>query len=330
MTDPARQVPALRVWVDPGCPWAWQTVRWLRDLRDRGVVRLTWQLFALEVNSSPPGTTFEDAAVKYGDALLALSLARAEGGDPGLEAYYVALGELLHDRGEEISPDLARSAADAAGMPGLLDRAIADPTLGDDVIEEYEQARELDVFGVPTLQLGDGPVMYGPIMPVAPDGDEALEWWRHVSWLLSRDDVYELKRWPRARRPSLCFVREKMDALMNDHVRRRDIWGDDPEERDASAVVEELLAEPGARRWHDHPSIIWVKAVGRFIARNGKRVAVTIAGFAVLLAGVALLVLPGPGWLLIFIGLGILSTEYVWARRLLMAANGRPSRPRTP
>ena len=78
MTDPSSgQSPTLRVWVDPGCPWAWQTVRWLRDLRDRGVVRLTWQLFALEVNSSPPGTTFQDAAVKYGDALLALSLARA-------------------------------------------------------------------------------------------------------------------------------------------------------------------------------------------------------------------------------------------------------------
>jgi uncharacterized protein (TIGR02611 family) len=47
---------------------------------------------------------------------------------------------------------------------------------------------------------------------------------------------------------------------------------------------------------------------------------VTIAGFAVLLAGIALLVLPGPGWLLIFIGLAILATEYVWAERLLAAA----------
>jgi hypothetical protein len=74
------------------------------------------------------------------------------------------------------------------------------------------------------------------------------------------------------------------------------------------------------RRWHDHPSIVWVKAVGRFIGRNGQRIAVTIAGFAVMLAGVALLVLPGPGWLLIFIGLGILSTEYLWARRLLAKA----------
>ena len=65
---------------------------------------------------------------------------------------------------------------------------------------------------------------------------------------------------------------------------------------------------------------MWTKAVGRFIGRNGQRIAVTVAGFAVLLAGVALLVLPGPGWLLIFVGLGILSTEYMWARRLLDTA----------
>ena len=108
---------------------------------------------------------------------------------------------------------------------------------------------------------------------------------------------------------------------MAEHPHRHDIWGDDPEERDASAVVEEFLADPViARRWHDHPSIIWVKAVGRFIGRNGQRIAVTIAGFVVLLAGVALLVLPGPGWVLIFAGLAILSTEYMWARRLLVKA----------
>ena len=111
---------------------------------------------------------------------------------------------------------------------------------------------------------------------------------------------------------------------MTENPRRDDVWGDDPEEADASAVVEELLAEPDSvRRWHDHPSITWVKAVGRFIGRNGKRVAVTIAGFAVLLAGVALLVLPGPGLLVIVAGLAILSTEYVWARRLLSKAKAK-------
>lgn len=111
---------------------------------------------------------------------------------------------------------------------------------------------------------------------------------------------------------------------MAEHPHRHDVWGDDPEERDASAVVEELLADPDiARRWHDHPSIVWVKAVGRFIGRNGQRIAVTIAGFVVLLAGVALLVLPGPGWVLIFAGLAILSTEYMWARRLLNTAKAK-------
>ena len=115
-----------------------------------------------------------------------------------------------------------------------------------------------------------------------------------------------------------------MTVPMSEHIHRHDVWGDDPEERDASEVVEELLAEPEmARRWHDHPSIVWTKAVGRFIGRNGKRIGITIAGFAVLLAGVVLLVLPGPGWLLIFAGLAILSTEYVWARRLLTTAKDK-------
>ena len=109
---------------------------------------------------------------------------------------------------------------------------------------------------------------------------------------------------------------------MDEHIGRRDVWGDDPEEVDASETVAELeVVEPeAASRWHDHPAFVPVKAVARFIQRSGKRVAVTIAGFAVLLAGIALLVLPGPGWLLIFIGLTILATEYVWAQRLLNAA----------
>jgi uncharacterized protein (TIGR02611 family) len=109
---------------------------------------------------------------------------------------------------------------------------------------------------------------------------------------------------------------------MSEQPRRREVWGDDPEEIDASATIAELGSiEPAVeRRWHDHPAFVPVKVVGRFIQRSGRRIAVTVAGFAVLLVGVALLVLPGPGWLLIFIGLAILATEYVWAERLLKTA----------
>jgi Putative transmembrane protein (PGPGW) len=44
---------------------------------------------------------------------------------------------------------------------------------------------------------------------------------------------------------------------------------------------------------------------------------VAIVGFIVTLLGFVMLVTPGPGWLMILLGLGLLSVEFVWARRLL-------------
>jgi uncharacterized protein (TIGR02611 family) len=47
------------------------------------------------------------------------------------------------------------------------------------------------------------------------------------------------------------------------------------------------------------------------------RVLFAIAGFTLLLGGVAMLVLPGPAFVVIPIGLAILSLEFTWAERLL-------------
>jgi uncharacterized protein (TIGR02611 family) len=48
-----------------------------------------------------------------------------------------------------------------------------------------------------------------------------------------------------------------------------------------------------------------------------RRVIVSVVGATVLLIGIALLVLPGPAFLVIPIGLAILATEYAWARHWL-------------
>jgi hypothetical protein len=74
---------------------------------------------------------------------------------------------------------------------------------------------------------------------------------------------------------------------------------------DAAATVQELPTAGGFRQ-------TW-----SFIRRSGRRIVVTIAGGAVLLAGVAMLVLPGPAIVVIPAGLAILATEYAWARRWL-------------
>lgn len=54
-----------------------------------------------------------------------------------------------------------------------------------------------------------------------------------------------------------------------------------------------------------------------------KRCAVTIVGAALLLVGAAMMVLPGPGILIIVAGLAVLATEYVWAQRLLRRAKSQ-------
>jgi predicted DsbA family dithiol-disulfide isomerase len=196
------EIPRVRLWIDPACPWAWQTALWVRDLRDRGMVTLEWKLFSLELNSSERDTPFWEASQRYGEAHVALILARQEGGDAVFESYYAAYGALRHDQGLEVEPALASKAAVDAGMPDLVERAVKDPGLADAVRDEYLAARELDVFGVPTLQLlPAGSVIYGPILPLAPSGDDAVAWWTHVRFALERSDLYELKRWPRDRRP---------------------------------------------------------------------------------------------------------------------------------
>lgn len=48
-----------------------------------------------------------------------------------------------------------------------------------------------------------------------------------------------------------------------------------------------------------------------------KRFFKILAGFTLLVAGAIMIVLPGPGWLTIGLGLALLAAEYMWARRLL-------------
>ena len=56
------------------------------------------------------------------------------------------------------------------------------------------------------------------------------------------------------------------------------------------------------------------------------RIAVTVLGVAVIAGGIVLLPLPGPGWVIIFAGLGLLATEYDRASRLLKYARRQVAR----
>ncbi|EME17549.1 hypothetical protein G419_19349 [Rhodococcus triatomae BKS 15-14] len=56
------------------------------------------------------------------------------------------------------------------------------------------------------------------------------------------------------------------------------------------------------------------------------RIAVGVIGTAVLAVGIIAIPYPGPGWLIVFAGLGILASEFAWAHRLLRFAKGKYDR----
>jgi uncharacterized protein (TIGR02611 family) len=72
-------------------------------------------------------------------------------------------------------------------------------------------------------------------------------------------------------------------------------------------------------RWVWYPFGVTV----RFMLQNGKRIAISVVGGLLVLAGLVFLVLPGPGFLLIIAGLAVLATEYVWAQRALNYAKDK-------
>ncbi|WP_338059175.1 TIGR02611 family protein [Streptomyces malaysiense] len=55
----------------------------------------------------------------------------------------------------------------------------------------------------------------------------------------------------------------------------------------------------------------------RRVLHRGWQAGVFAIGLAVVVAGVAMLALPGPGWVVIFAGMAIWATEFVWAQIVL-------------
>ncbi|MET9802091.1 TIGR02611 family protein [Streptomyces sp. NPDC006368] len=80
-------------------------------------------------------------------------------------------------------------------------------------------------------------------------------------------------------------------------------------------VTERATAEPGAEPELGSRAPDFIKA--RRTLHLSWQVGVFIVGLAVVGTGVVMLPLPGPGWLVIFAGMAIWATEFVWAQLVL-------------
>jgi uncharacterized protein (TIGR02611 family) len=111
------------------------------------------------------------------------------------------------------------------------------------------------------------------------------------------------------------------DAVEN---RASDAPDDDPTARDdrrtalgEPAPAGTLVEEPRPVRRQGRVSIALEIIRSNPTGRIALKIVVAISGALVVALGVALIPLPGPGWLIVIGGLGIWAVEFHWARRLL-------------
>jgi predicted DsbA family dithiol-disulfide isomerase len=188
----------IRFYFDPLCPWCYQTSRWARRLEELGVLEVDWRVFSLAiVNRGDEGRAAPDTW--SGPSLRTAIAVRATNGSAGVGAFYKALSDAHHQRGEDVADHgvIEGSLREAGLDSGLLETALAEPETWEAVQREHDEAVAAHgVFGVPTIVLdgGTGPQLFGPIITDIPDDSGAVELWQHFAWMARNPNVAEVKR----------------------------------------------------------------------------------------------------------------------------------------
>ena len=184
----------VRFYFDPTCPWAWQTAKWIREVEAVRDIGVDWRLFSLRLVNESVDDPLTDTSARSVPALRALALVGREHGSDAVGRLYVAIGERIHDREGDLSIDLLKEALAARISPRTVDRALADPGRPRGPRAAPRGRGRRPGFGVPTIVLPSGRGIFGPVVAVAPTGEDAGVLWDHVRWLAEYDGFFELKR----------------------------------------------------------------------------------------------------------------------------------------
>ena len=192
----------VELFVDPVCPYAWMTSRWLLHAAQVREVEPVYSVMSLSVLNEGRDV---DAGYRemlddsWGPARLAVAIDRAEGNE-AFARWYTAWGERFHVGGEN---EDRRATAIAALADADLQASLIDayaPVAGDETdlalraSHEGAISRVGDDVGTPVISFGEGTAYFGPVVSPAPRGEEAGKLLDALAALASIDGFYELKR----------------------------------------------------------------------------------------------------------------------------------------
>jgi len=191
------------LWVDPLCPYAWATSRWLLQVEQVRAVRAQFHVMSLAVlnegrDDADPWSRFM-ARRGWGPVRVCTAAAVKYGG-PALRPLIGTLGAAIHERRAGWSADVLRDALVRAGLDPILAEA-AGSTEHDDALRASHHAGLDPVAphaGTPVVhvpQPGGGTVAcFGPVVTAAPTGEAAGRLWDAVVTMSGAHGCYEFKR----------------------------------------------------------------------------------------------------------------------------------------
>jgi hypothetical protein len=202
------------VYVDPSCPWAWNTSRWVKEVAPHRDLTVSWQSFCIEIRDeygvAPTIPEHLKEMAIEGHALShrflrILEAARTQGGEEVVDTLYTEWGRRFFEPGRARSDALLAEVLDAAHLDaGLLDEADNDKW-DEPIVAAMDIAY---AFGghktqTPTIVIGDDPPhgFKGPVMTPAPTGEAALRFWDAIQVISREPGFFEITR-PRANKPT--------------------------------------------------------------------------------------------------------------------------------
>jgi 2-hydroxychromene-2-carboxylate isomerase len=203
----------VEVFVDPSCPWAWATSRWLVEIAPARDLSLTWRSYCLEIRDdygvAPTVPEHLRERVIAGHALSHRMLrifeaVRAGNGEDAVDQLYAAWGARFFAHAARRGDELLAELLAACGLPSDLVEAAGDEKWDAQIVEAMEEAY---AFAGPKTQTpaivvrADPPHGFkGPVMSPAPTGEAAVRLWDAIQVLSAEPGFFEMTR-PRRTRP---------------------------------------------------------------------------------------------------------------------------------
>ena len=178
------------------CPWAYQSSKWIREVRESLPLEIDWRFFSLEEINREEGKKHPwEREWSYGWGMMRVAAKLRRESMEDCDRFYEATGRALHEDGRKPHrPEVAEEICAEIGLdPAVVVAAIEDPTTHDDVRADHTAVVARGGFGVPTLVLEGDRHVYGPVVAPAPTGQDALDLWDLTVAYSRFPYLYELK-----------------------------------------------------------------------------------------------------------------------------------------